>query len=230
MSAVSPINAHHLRGHGPSPAAKGLLRRPRPPKTKLPAPATSSKATTSLSSERESTSRAQAPSRAQRPTNTASYPHPTPLTPYSLYASTAPSRSHCDGRPETSDSRSTVTIHSLYPRGPPPLPPGKILTATLPPLSAFYDEHPETMTSELPREEGEFTLNDFQASSGAGHRVEASRLQGAMVSRQNYLKLTSWFATHVPKQEVLNTVSITGIPLKITSIPWNIISILPTYY
>ncbi len=226
MSTAFPINAHQQIAPGAPPLARSsacLLRRPRPPKVTSPASAATTKDTTSRvgSSPRGNGSLGEAPSRTRRrnPPPHSTYPHPTPLTPYSLYASTAPSRSQYDEYPETYGSKNSVTIHSLYPRGPPFLPPGKILKASHPPLSVVYKEHPELEPSgviEKGEVESEFTLTDFRAAVGVLHRVEASQLQGAMISRQNYLKLTSWFSTHVPKQGALNTVDIKGTLHNIT--------------
>ena len=119
-------------------------------------------------------------------------------TPYTQYTSTIGSSDHYE---DTCDSGSTFTIHTLYPRGPPFLPPGKILKSThLSPPSIYTDD---VMSKSCGEEEG-FTLNDFQLVAETSHRAVPSELQGAVISRENYLKLTSWFAVNVPKQESLN--------------------------
>ena len=62
-----------------------------------------------------------------------------------------------------------------------------------------------------PAEESQFTLNDFLLDQEeAKINLVPTKLQGSMMSRQNYLKLTSWFATHVPQQDTLNTLALTG--------------------
>ena len=42
------------------------------------------------------------------------------------------------------------------------------------------------------------------------YQPPATILREKMISRQNYLKLTGWFATHVPQQASLNTLDMTG--------------------
>ena len=37
------------------------------------------------------------------------------------------------------------------------------------------------------------------------------RLRERVISHHNYLKLTGWFAVHVPQQTSLNTTTLTGI-------------------
>ena len=195
MSAISPINAHQQN-------SLPLLRRPRPPKPPL----------VSTTSRRAASSR-QYGSKAPQGTSaektmrgwSSTYAHPTPVTPYTQYTSTIGSSDHYE---DTCDSGSTFTIHTLYPRGPPFLPPGKILKSThLSPPSIYTDD---VMSKSCGEEEG-FTLNDFQLVAETSHRAVPSELQGAVISRENYLKLTSWFAVNVPKQESLNTTSIAGM-------------------
>lgn len=93
------------------------------------------------------------------------------------------------------DSRFTI-----YPRGTSLLPPGKVLRGNH--QTRFIEESQTTQV--------EFTLNDFQLSSETLHQVMPNKLRGAVISRQNYLKLTSWFAANVPKQKTLNTVNLEG--------------------
>ena len=99
--------------------------------------------------------------------------------------------------PYTADSDSTFTI---YPRGTSLLPPGKVLRSN----------HQTRFVEESQTEQVEFTLNDFQLSAEALHQVMPNKLRGAVISRQNYLKLTSWFAANVPKQKAINTVNLEG--------------------
>ena len=112
--------------------------------------------------------------------------------------------------PDSYSSHDTFTIHSLFPRGPPPLPPGKILKAAHQRLPSLGFENVELPSSEVEREDPEFTLDDFQMVAGMSYKVVNSKLHGAMISRQNYLKLTSWFATNVPTQDTLNIASVSG--------------------
>ena len=42
------------------------------------------------------------------------------------------------------------------------------------------------------------------------YSVMPDKLKSAVVSRQNYQKLTSWFVTQVPRQDTLHTVNVTG--------------------
>lgn len=99
--------------------------------------------------------------------------------------------------PYTADSDSTFAI---YPRGTSLLPPGKVLRSN----------HQTRFVEESQTEQVEFTLNDFQLSAEALHQVMPNKLRGAVISRQNYLKLTSWFAANVPKQKAINTVNLEG--------------------
>ena len=73
-------------------------------------------------------------------------------------------------------------------------------------------EEPAELAAEVVENEARFTLDDFRLSAeDCIQRVVLSELQQSVISRENYLKLTGWFATHVPKQDALNTVNITGI-------------------
>ena len=101
--------------------------------------------------------------------------------------------------PYTTDACNDSTF-TIYPRGTSLLPPGKVLRGN----------HQTRFTEESQTEQVEFTLNDFQLSSEALHQVMPNKLRGAVISQQNYLKLTSWFAANVPKQKALNTVNLEG--------------------
>ena len=111
------------------------------------------------------------------------------------------------------DTESTFIIYPLYPRGPPGLPPGRILKGggSFLPLSSKGGGVGDCAVVAGQREGEAFTLDDFWLSAEeCTQRVVPSGLEQSMISRENYLKLTGWFATHVPKQESLNTVSVTG--------------------
>ena len=67
----------------------------------------------------------------------------------------------------------------------------------------------------VPDNENEFIplfidLDEVQEAALYQPPVQA-KLREKMISRQNYLKLTSWFTTHVPRQDTLNTAILTGI-------------------
>ena len=101
--------------------------------------------------------------------------------------------------PYTADAYNDSTF-TTYPRGTSLLPPGKVLRSN----------HQTRFVEESQTEQVEFTLNDFQLSAEALHQVMPNKLRGAVISRQNYLKLTSWFAANVPKQKAINTVNLEG--------------------
>ena len=223
MSEVVPIKAHQQN-------SLPLLRRPRPPKpVQIQTPeTTASKKTTPRWKTSVQTQRKAMESRKKQSENSGrsshihstSCPHPTPfsttLTPYTPYTPYTPA--NIDAYTDNATSRaseSTIVIYPLYPRGPPGLPPGKILKGGSSFLtvsnkgSAGVEDCAEVAGE---REDEAFTLDDFWLSvEECPQRVVPSELQQSMISRENYLKLTGWFATHVPKQDSLNTVSITGI-------------------
>ena len=95
-----------------------------------------------------------------------------------------------------------VTIYPLVPKGPPPLPPGKILSQRTEYLSllASWSELEDNNISNSPPE---FTFNDFLLSSS--DQIKMPKTNRAMISRENYLKLTSWLATHKPTQATMST-------------------------
>lgn len=106
---------------------------------------------------------------------------------------------------------SSFVIHPLHPKGPPFLPPGKVLTQEpmFVPAELLALEH--KWASNWPQNYNEFTFNDFlQTAKWSRESVVASQLQHPFISRENYLKMTSWFATHVPQQRHLHTVQIQG--------------------
>lgn len=98
---------------------------------------------------------------------------------------------------EEPDGRSNFVIHSLYPRGPEFFPPGNVLHS----YNAVPVQPP--VDGNVLVEEGD--IYDLQAWLPPRPILRTSQ-PGVMLSRQNYKKLTGWFATHVPKQENLNTV------------------------
>ncbi len=98
------------------------------------------------------------------------------------------------------EEEETITIHPLLPKGPPPLPPGKILSQRMDYLSLLaWPELEETTVNPPP----EFTFNDFLRSPS--NQTKLLKTNRATISRENYLKLTSWFATQKPTQTELST-------------------------
>lgn len=96
---------------------------------------------------------------------------------------------------------SSFVVHAVYPRGPEFFPPGRVLRAdTLTTMTAADFLPDEVHLAKIPG----FTLNDLQLAPVPKPPIQIS--QGA-VSRQNYLKLTSWFATHMPVQETMSTIN-----------------------
>ena len=58
---------------------------------------------------------------------------------------------------------------------------------------------------------GDFMAPEFEdLEEKSLYEPPATKLRGKTISRQNYLKLTGWFATHIPQQDTLNTLDITG--------------------
>ena len=93
-----------------------------------------------------------------------------------------------------------IDIHPLFPKGPPLLPPGKILSQADGYSSTFFDRDAgEDIIVDPPPE---FTLNDFLLSAQSNKNV--SKTTQVTVSRENYLKLTSWFSTQKPTQSTIS--------------------------
>ena len=70
-----------------------------------------------------------------------------------------------------------------------------------------YDAYEKMSEPDYYLEDDDFTLHDFQLSAEVSPRRRCEN-EGKVISRQNYLKLTGWFATNVPTQENLNTVNL----------------------
>ena len=96
---------------------------------------------------------------------------------------------------EETDDKSNFVIHSLYPRGPSFFPPGNVLHT-----------HDNKLAGPPPIIEDDSDICDLHAWMPPRPVIRTSR-SAAMISRQNYKKLTGWFATRVSKQENINTVS-----------------------
>ena len=92
------------------------------------------------------------------------------------------------------------TIHPTVPKGPEFFPPGRVFHQAESFNPALTDLLPDEI--HLAEPEHSFTLNDFQLPPPSLPHLQVSH--GA-VSRENYLKLTGWFAKNVPTQENVNT-------------------------
>ena len=88
-------------------------------------------------------------------------------------------------------------IHPLFPKGPPPLPMGKIIKHTEIPSPPPFPTPPLDT----------FTLTDFllcnDTARGGTRRLVSS--DSIVLSRDNYLKMTGWFAFNAPRQSVMHT-------------------------
>ena len=99
---------------------------------------------------------------------------------------------------EETDDRSNFVIHSLYPRGPAFFPPGHVLHS--------HDTAGGKLAEPLAIIEEDPDMHNLHAWMPPRPVIRTSR-SATMISRQNYKKLTGWFAIHVSTQENLNTVS-----------------------
>ena len=121
-------------------------------------------------------------------------------------------------------TKTNFSIHPLYPKGPSFFPPGKKMVAChgagpvyLPPLynnEEIYNKsvignenNNDSMNFEHLDSLDNFTLAEFQMVAPQ-RRVLSPINSAKVISRQNYLKLTGWFAVNVPTQESLNTVEL----------------------
>ena len=120
-----------------------------------------------------------------------------------------------------------LKIHSLHPKGPPAFPPGKVIRGTYPFLGAtFMDflenfpgkEKPFQASGDLTTALAELEETPVGEFDPTQYSVMPNRLKSAVVSRQNYQKLTSWFVTQVPRQDTLHTVNVTGKFLSLSPI------------
>ena len=144
--------------------------------------------------------------------------HPTPTSPHGHPVATSSSRRlrhHPHIREEDSADQLLV-------RGPPPFPQRKSKThrgkrcSTKQKSDRKEREVPDTeeaLSPELEVDDNEFAplFSDVdEAEEAALYEPPRTRLKEKVLSRQNYLKLTGWFATHFPRQDTLNTMIITG--------------------
>ena len=112
-----------------------------------------------------------------------------------------------------------LKIYPLHPKGPPAFSPGKVIKGTCPFLGAtFMDflenfpgkEKPFQAHDDLTTALSELEETPVGESDSTQYIVMPNMLKSAVLSRQNYLKLTSWFVTQVPRQDTLHTVNVTG--------------------
>lgn len=98
---------------------------------------------------------------------------------------------------QSQDMKEESIVCPLYPRGPGFFPPGRPLHI----MENNVDNLPDEI--HLDNKAGcDFTFNDFQLTP-KNRLLQQSK---GTISRQNYLKLTSWFSRHVPVQENLRSV------------------------
>ncbi len=99
---------------------------------------------------------------------------------------------------EETDDKSNFIIHSLYPRGPAFFPPGHTRHS--------HDTAGGRLAEPLTIIEEDPDMHNLHAWMPPRPVIRTSQ-SAMMISRQNYKKLTGWFATHVPTQANLNTVN-----------------------
>lgn len=98
------------------------------------------------------------------------------------------------------DHHCNFVIHPLHPKGPSALPPSKIIH------SKWYEQE----SSQVPPPHfPQFTLNDFLQNSREVKYLK-SKLERAAISRDNYLKMTGWFATQQPTHTTLTVTELQG--------------------
>ena len=186
----TPIKAHQ-------PTTFALLRRPRPPKA-LTNPAQPSNRGDGSTKNRIS------------PQKSSKSKQSSPL----FLESFQPSDIH-------TNAKTDFPIYPLYPKGPDFFPPGKKLVSHLgdfqmplfedsPSPESFCGPENDPLDSDCyPESDDELTLANFQMSAGVSPQCRLLYEKGAkVISRENYLKLTGWFAVNVPTQQNINTVDL----------------------
>jgi hypothetical protein len=112
-----------------------------------------------------------------------------------------------------------LKVHPIHPRGPSQFPPGRVLKRTDPFAGLTFAGILQNLSQSIGRNEMRDDLG--QVFSGLEEEqwsnetipqqiVMPSVLKSSIVSKQNYKKLTSWFSVHVPKQEYLHKINISG--------------------
>ena len=161
------------------------------------------------------------------PTPTSSHRHP--FSPSSRLISKNPiceednNQLLCSKDITTTDFRGSIGKTNPI-RGPPPFPVRKPKTSRSkrrsPKRKSDVKEREvpgirEAVNQELNGEDNEFLplFSDLGEAEEAAlyQSPQRTQLREKFLSRQNYLKLTGWFATHVPTQDTLNTMTLTGI-------------------
>lgn len=160
-----------------------LLRRPRPPKQALKLPSPSDGVTFDIPSPHSATPKSIMVRYQSLPTH------------HDIYRTDIEEMVH---------ERSKFIIHSPHPKGPEFFPPGRTLHAPTQISMDPFDILPDVIL--LPGPEHTFTLDNFRIQVEADH--PPLQISQGMISRQNYLKLTSWFTTNVPTQENMNTLDL----------------------
>jgi hypothetical protein len=90
-----------------------------------------------------------------------------------------------------------IHIYPLHPKGRAPLPMGKFLHAPVINASNSNVINPN-----------EFTFNDFLLPNGLASKRELISSAQIVISRENYVKMTSWFALNPPRNASLNLVNL----------------------
>ena len=112
----------------------------------------------------------------------------------------SPDVNNASSTPDELCNRCNFTIHPLHPKGPPFLPPSKIIR------SQWYEPVSDVPVAPPPPL---FTLNDFLQNSDDVKYLK-SRLERAAISRDNYLKMTGWFATQLPTHNAVTVKELQG--------------------
>lgn len=226
-----------VRGNQQVPSVP-LLRRPRPPRK--PACQTYTSTTNSENTRSMADARMLFDSKLAemklRAISTPVHPlprhHPTPLSPHRhshtlqtitqhTTSQNPPIYEQTDdvGDPKSLESGfdNDIIIHPLYPRGPKFFPPGRRTRLKKhKPLPQNWWEGEDLNFHVISPHQNELCNDDFMVKYTELDAEETAlyeapiKLRGNTVSRQNYLKLTSWFATHVPQQDSLNTLDLSG--------------------
>ncbi|XP_033096129.1 leucine-rich repeat-containing protein 63-like isoform X2 [Anneissia japonica] len=118
-----------------------------------------------------------------------------------------------------SKMESFSVVKPYKPRGPDPFPFREPVRPAEVRKELLYSDSFDIYNFKFP----EFTLNDFQFDINAIYNMSKSTMTEAVLSKQNYKKLTTLFATFIetPRQEEVNTVQLKGedIPVVKPRIP-----------
>lgn len=184
-----------------SPSGIPLLRRPRPPRVEdnkirdsiFSASRSASRPVTHFS---DSTTQQTAGSRSAAITNSHTTGRRAP-----------PNTTHTHYHGDVKEKEPFV-INSLYPRGPKPLPCRVPIRRSVPPdvIDKYY--YHDWVTG---KENHGFTLNDMMRPLLDENLLAFVPPKLAIISKQNYEKLTSWFAVCVPTQSHINMATIEGL-------------------